>query len=297
MILVIGATGPTGAEAVRLLVERGVPVRALTRDQERAATLPALAGAEVVAGDSSRPETLAPVFEGAEKVYLVPPTLPDWGRAQRGLIEAARTAGVRHVVKLSVMGASADAPSMSLRFHWQGEQELERSGLAFTHVRPHSFFQNTLFDAPTIRAESRFYCCVGDARFPKVDTRDIAAVVVTALLDGVHEGRTYELTGPDVLTYREMAHTLTAVLGREIEYVDLANDAWGQLLVNSGLPDWLAAEFVALYGRGQYSESGRDRPTDSVERVTGRPPRSFEQFVRDYRDAFEPRVRGGQRSR
>jgi uncharacterized protein YbjT (DUF2867 family) len=285
VILVIGATGSTGSETVRLLVEKGVAVRALTRDLDRAAKLPALERAEIVMGDSSRPETLGDALAGVEKLYLVPPTLPGWDRAQSGLIEAARSAGIQHVVRMSATGVSPDAPSMSLSFHWKGERELEQSGMAFTHVRPNSFFQNCLFDAPTIKGEGRFYSCVGGMRFAKVDTRDVARVVAAALTEDGHAGKTYELTGPEALSYVDMARKLSRALGREIEYVDLANDQYEQHLCESGFPDWLAREFVAIYGF--YPEGTGDRTTDTIERLTGAPPRSFDEFARDHAVAFQ----------
>lgn len=125
MILVIGATGWTGSEATRLLVACGEQVRALTRDRAKAEEVPALVGAEIVVGDSGKPETLDDAFAGADKVFLVPPTDVGWDRMQEGLIDAARRAGVRHVVKLSAVGVSPDQPSMSLSYHWK----LEASGL------------------------------------------------------------------------------------------------------------------------------------------------------------------------
>ena len=286
-ILVIGATGSTGSETVRLLIEKGSAVRALTRDLARAATLPELQRAEIVLGDSSRPETLGDVFAGIEKLYLVPPTLPAWDRVQLGLIETARKAGVKHVVRLSAIGVSADAPSMSSSFHWQGERALEQSGMAFTHVRANSFFQNCLLDAPTIKHEGRFYSCVGGTRFAKVDTRDIATVAAAALTEEGHAGQTYEVTGPEALTYVDMADRLSRALGREIEYVDLSNDLYEQHLLETGLPEWLAREFVVIYGRGFYPESRGNYVTDTVERLTGRAPRTFDHFARDYAAAFQ----------
>lgn len=286
MILVIGATGNTGSETARLLAERGLPVRALTRDPARAAALSGFDRVEVVAGDSARPETLAPAFAGVEKAFLVPPTEPGWDRLEAGLIEAARRAGVRHVVKLSAIGVSGDAPSMSLSFHWRGEQALEASGMAWTHVRGNSFSQNTLMDAPTIAAEGRFYSCAGDARFAKVDTRDIAAVVAKALAEEGHEGRIYELTGPEPLTYADMARKLSAALGREIAYVDMPIPDYERALAAAGVPDWFAKEIADIYGRGFYRESGGSFVTDVIEVLTGCPPRSFDDFARDYADAF-----------
>src|SRR5258708_39765072 len=108
MILVIGATGWTGSETTRQLFIRGERVRALTRDRAKAEAMPALAGAEIVVGDSSKPETLGGVFAGADKVYLVPPLDLGWNEMQAGLIEAARQAGPRGIVKISAIGVSPD---------------------------------------------------------------------------------------------------------------------------------------------------------------------------------------------
>ena len=286
MILVIGSTGPTGSETVRHLVERGVEVRAQTRDPEKAASLPGFDRAEIVQGDSSKPEELVAAFEGVEKVYLVPPTAQNWDRIQSGLIENAKRAGVAHIVRMSAIGVGPDQPSMSLSFHWKGEQELEASGIAYTHIRPNSFNQNTLFDAASIKAENRFYSCVGDARFAKVDTRDIGQVVATVLTEDGHAGKTYELTGPEPLTYDDLAEKLSSVVGRTIEYVDMAPDDYSAALQGFGFPDWLANEFADIYGRGFYRESGGAYVTDTIQQLLGRPPRSFDDFARDYAGVF-----------
>lgn len=282
----IGATGPTGRATVSELVARGVEVRALTRDPERVRAIPELAGAELVAGDSSQPETLGGAFAGADGVYLVPPLAPGWNVMQAGLIETARLAGVRHLVRISAIGAGPGEPSMSLTFHWQGEQDVEASGIPFTHVRGNSFSQNTLFEAATIVGENRFYDCVGEAPFAKVDTRDVGEVVAKVLTEEGHEGETYELTGPEPLTYAEMARRLSAVLGREIEYVNLSVADRAAQLEATGLPDWMAREFSAIYGEGFYGSGGGARTTDTIERLLGRPPRSFDDFARDYADAL-----------
>ena len=286
MILVIGATGPTGSEAVRQLLLRGAEVRALTRDVAKAQAIPALAGAEIVAGDSSRADSLDGVFRGADKVYLVPPLDLGWNKMQSGLIDAARRAGVRHIVKISAIGAGPDEPSMSLSFHWQGEQEIEASGIPYTHIRGNSFFQNTLFEAATIGAEGKFYDCVGDAKFAKVDSRDIGEVVAKVLMEDGHEGKLYELTGPEPLTYDAMAAKLTAALGREIQYVDVSTEDRAARLEAAGLPRWMAEEFANIYGRGFYRDGGGAHTTDTVETLLGRPPRHYDDFARDYADAF-----------
>jgi uncharacterized protein YbjT (DUF2867 family) len=286
MILVIGGTGPTGSEAARHLLRRGEKVRVLTRDRAKAEAIPALAGAELAVGDCSKPDPLDGVFEGVEKVYLVPPTDLDWDRMQSALVDAARRAGVRHIVKISAIGVGPDQLSMSLSFHWKGEKEIEASGIPYTHIRGNSFFQNTLFDAQTIKAEGKFYSCVGDARFAKVDTRDIGEIVARVLSEDGHEGQIYELTGPEALSYDEMARRLTAALGREVESVDMPPDEYAAALEAAGYPGWLAKEFADIYGRGFYRDSGGAYTTDAVQTLLGRPPRRFDEFAADYADAF-----------
>jgi uncharacterized protein YbjT (DUF2867 family) len=285
-ILVVGATGVTGRATVEHLVAAGHSVRALTRDPAKAESIPELAGAEIVAGDSSEPELLDDVYAGAEKLYLVPPTALGWDEMQSGLVRAAVRAGMRHIVKLSAIGVGPREPSMSLTFHWQGEQEIEASGTPFTHIRGNSFFQNTLFDAETIRDEGKFYSCVGSARFAKVDTRDIGEIVARVLTEEGHEGKTYELTGPEPLSYADMARVLSEALGREITYVDMPGDEYAAALVAAGFPEWLAKEFVDIYGRGFYGEGNGAFTTDDVATLLGRPPRRYEDFARKYADAF-----------
>jgi uncharacterized protein YbjT (DUF2867 family) len=288
MILVIGATGPTGSETVRELVLRGADVRVVTRDPAKAAQMPSLAGAEIVAGDSSKPETLDGVFGDVQRVYLVPPTAPGWDGLQAALLELAKRKGVEYVVRMSAIGVGTDEPSMSLRFHWRGEQAVEASGMAYTHIRPNSYDQNTLFDAGTIKSEDKFYACVGDARFAKVDTRDVGEVIAKVLSEDGHEGRTYELTGPEALTYDEMAAKLSRALGRQIEYVDMPPETYAAALEGVGFPGWLAKELGDLYGRGSYRNGGASYVTDTIERLLGRPPRSYDDFARDYADALRP---------
>lgn len=287
MILVIGATGMTGRPAVRHLVERGEEVRVVTRDVDAALTLADLRGAEIVHGDSSDPHTLVDAFAGVDQLYYVPPTLPGWDVAQTGVIRLACERGVEHIVRISALGTQPDAASMSLRYHWYGERELERSGLRYTHIRGNSFFQNTLFDAPTIRAESAFYCCVGSLRFAKVDARDIGEVVAAVLTDPRHDRTEYTITGAEPLSYSDMAGVMSEVLGRAIRYVDLTVEEWAARLVEEGFPSWLADEFAAIYGLGFDDPTVVESTTATIDEVLGRPPRRFDEFVAEHRDQFE----------
>lgn len=288
--LVIGSTGHTGRETVRLLVRSGVSVRAVSRDIDAAMALPELAGADLFEGDSALPETLIPAFEGVEKLYYVPPTVEEWATLQSQLIEIARDEGVQHMARISTVGTAPDADSMTLRSHWQGEREMEQSGMAYTHIRSNSFYQNCLFDKDEIARNDLFYSCVGNVRYAKVDTRDLAGVIALSLTQPGHENQAYTLTGPEPLSYHDMASKLSAALGREIRYVDLPNPDYRDYLVSTGLPTWLADEFVAMYGN--YEEgSFVTETTETVQGLLGRPPRSFDDFARDYRSFFASKPR------
>jgi uncharacterized protein YbjT (DUF2867 family) len=159
--------------------------------------------------------------------------------------------------------------------------------MAFTHIRANSFFQNTLFDAPSIRSNNEFYCCVGTLRFSKVDTRDVGEVVALTLTTEGHEGAAYTLTGAEPLSYDDMAGVMTRVLGRTIRYVDLDPAGWASRLVADGFPTWLSDEFAAIYGLGFVDDpTVVERSTDTVQRLLGRPPRRFDAFVDEFTDQF-----------
>ena len=283
MILIMGATGTIGRDMVRMLTGMGIPVRAMTRDPERARALPGFERAEVVFGEAARPDTLAAACAGVEKMMFVPPTVENWGALQRNMIAAARSSSVRHVVHISTMGVSPDEPSMTLSLHHDGERELEKSGMAFTHLRANAFMQNMLsFYLPTIKATGVFYQCTGNAPMAHVDTRDLAEIAVLALTRDGHRDKTYELTGPEALNYDQVAELLSAELGRTIRHVDLSAADYEQGLIAAGVPAWLATELVNLYGKGYYGTGKAGHVTDTVRTLLGREPRSFRQFIRDH---------------
>jgi uncharacterized protein YbjT (DUF2867 family) len=289
MILVVGATGNTGRETVPRLLERGIAVRALSRDPERARALPGFSGAEIVAGDPARPETLEPAMQGVTKVFLIPPSGPGSDTSEQNVIEAARRAGVRHIVKLSALCADPSAPSMALSHNYRAEEILKSSGVPYTILRPSSFMQNFLYYySASIRGEGAVYQSLGEARMAIIDTRDIAEVAIKVLTSEGHEGKTYDLTGPEALTYAEAAEKLGAAIGRPVRYVDVPAAAYEQALVGFGLPPFVAAEVVNIYGRGPYREGKAGSISSSVADLLGRPARSFSEFARDHAAYFLP---------
>src|SRR5919202_2519379 len=197
MLLVTEATGTTGSEVLRALKDREVPARALVRDETQAHNLRAH-GFEPVTGDLGDPRTLKPALEGVERAYLVSPAGPMQSELEQTFLETAKEAGVKHIVKLSMIGASPEAPLRFARTHGKVEQALRESGLAWTLLRPTGFMQNTLSWGARV-LDGTFYSPVPDAAFSIVDARDVAEVAAVALTEDGHEGNAYGLSGPEAV--------------------------------------------------------------------------------------------------
>jgi uncharacterized protein YbjT (DUF2867 family) len=282
MVIVTGAAGRIGGEVVRLLSSRGIRVRAMVRDPKRVEGLKG-PGVEVVVGDLSRPITLDPAFRGADKLFLVSSPDPDVETLHGNAIEAAKRTGIRHVVRISAIGAGQACPAMLLRVHGEVDEKLSRSGLSFTILRPHFFYQNTLMYAPTINTDGAIYGIWKDGAFGAIDLRDVAIAAATVLTGHGHSGRVYDLTGPEALTHDRFAQILSTALDRPVRYEDVPREAVREGL-RGVLPDWLAEGYLdmaALFATGKLSEL-----SDAYERVTGKKARPYEQFAKDFAGAF-----------
>jgi uncharacterized protein YbjT (DUF2867 family) len=288
MILVTGATGHIGSELVRLLADQGVPARALVHSPDKAAPIQRL-GLETAVGDYQQPDTLDAAMKGCDQLFLLSPPTPRQPQQEQQVIDAARRAGVEHVVKQSVPWAGPDAPLVFSRWHGQVEQHLAQSGLAYTLLRPNNFIQNFLMSAQQVADQGILYGMFGDGRIAFVDTRDIAAVAAELLTNPGHQGASYTLTGPEALTAAEVAERLSAATGRQVRYVDVGPDAFRQALAGAGMPGWLVDGVVE--GNTMLAAGHAATVTDEVARLTGRPPRTFAQFAADHQVAF-----GGQPS-
>lgn len=272
MILVTGATGTVGTEVVKALEGRGARVRAGYRTRPQ--NVPR--GAEAVALDFDRPQTLAPALRGVETVFLLSSTVAP----EANVVREAAKAGVKRIVKLSVWGAGT--PSFTFGSWHRGiEQAIEQSGLAWTFLRPNGFMQNVVnYMGQTIKGQGAMYSSAGDARISHVDARDIGDVAARVLTEAGHDGKAYDLSGPAALTYGEMAATLSSVLGRPIQYVSVSDEDYKQAAVGAGTPEGYADALVNLnrnYRGGVFSRVAPD-----VHKLLGRVATSFEQFARDH---------------
>jgi uncharacterized protein YbjT (DUF2867 family) len=285
MILITGGTGTAGREVVEELRRAGATgVRALVRDPAKASFIRE-AGFETVEGDLDRPETLGAALEGVERALLLTAPSPHTFGQQRAFIEAAGRAGVRHVVKFSAFGADSAAPEGFGKWHGQAEDLLKSSGLAWTILQPNFFMQNLLGQAGQIASQGSIYQPVGDARASFIDVRDIAATLGRVLTEDGHEGKTYVLTGPEALSYYDVAAKLSEVTGRNVTYVPITPEQFREGALAQGLPEWLVGALERLneiFAAGYAAEV-----TDVVRQVGRREPITFDRFARDHAASFK----------
>jgi len=279
-MILITTAGKVGAEAARLLAQRGEPVRVLVRDPEKATAL-AQAGADVAVGDLDVPATVDAAMRGVSAVVLVSPAIP---AQELNVVASAAGAGVGHVVKITSK-ASADSPIARRRDQTEIENGLIASGLGYTLLRNNAYMQNFLMLAPAIAKTGSFGSSTGDGRVGMVDTRDVAAVAAQiAATPAAHRGKTYWPTGPESLSYADAAVMLSKVLGRPVTFHPLTFEEQKQAMIDVGVPGHIAemnAQAVTLFAQGD-----SDWVTDDVPSILGRPARTFEQFVTDHAAAF-----------
>jgi len=274
-VLVAGATGTTGSAIVRHLRAAGVPVRAMSRSADKATMLTG-PGVEGVIASFDDAESLARAFAGVSAAYVVSVSSPDVA-ATEGSFARAAAAAQAHLVKLSVIGASTDAPLRFAVHHAESEAAIEDAGGTWTFLQPNGFMQNDLAWAAQIPSGT-VAGPVMDAPWSIVDVDDVAAVAVAALTSRESfAGQRVLVTGPEARTPRDRVTALAAILGRELAVVDLPIDAVKEQLRGYGLSPWYAdglGELFALYATGQAAAVAPD-----VERVLGRPGRRWEDFA------------------
>ncbi|MBN3034646.1 MAG: SDR family oxidoreductase [Bacteroidales bacterium] len=282
-ILVTGGTGTIGSMLVNMLQEAGVPFRVMVRDAKKATALNGR-GIETVVGDFTDLSTLPAALEGCRKLFLLSVSSPEQGIWQSGMIRIAKDRGIRHIVKLSAMGAGIDAPTTLGRQHGIAEDALKSSGMGWTILQPHSFMQNLFGDAATIRAQGLIYSPLGTGRIGMVDARDIAAVTFHALTEPGHTGKTYILTGPEAISMEDVARAISQATGKNVKYHPISHDQSRQGMTDAGLPGWLVDDLTLL--NRLFSENKGSTLSPDVERVTGRKPGSIERFAADHADRF-----------
>jgi uncharacterized protein YbjT (DUF2867 family) len=275
-ILVTGATGTTGGEVVRQLAAANVTARALVRDMSKV-NRSATPSIEFVTGDLGDTASLAQAIHGIEAVYLnVVPGPYALGQVDN-IIAAAKDAGVATIVKLSGLNATADSPSAIIRMHSEADDHVRASGLGYTILRANSFYQNILGQLGEIKANGNFYLPLGDAHQSLIDVADIAAAAILAMTTEGHRNQTYDLTGPESLTFGDIAAKLSQASGQPVTYVPITRDQFEETLRGYGTPAAAAndvGELFDVFASGIYADVTNDLPN-----ILGRAPRSFDTFA------------------
>ncbi len=283
MILVTGAGGTVGTALVEALKAEGHKFRAAHHSPEKAEKARSN-GYDVVQLDFAVPETLPPALAGVDTLFLLGTGVRGQIEQETNVINAAKAAGVKRLVKQSVWGAAEEQYSLA-KMHRTIERAVETSGLAWTFLRPNGFMQNFADDmAGPIKEKGAIFQPAADAKISHIDVRDIASVAARVLTAPGHEGKAYELSGPEALSYDDAASILSRVLGKKVTYTALTDDAASAGMLAAGLPDFYADTVLDLFRA--YRGGIASGVTPEVKNITGREPIVFEQFIRDHAGAF-----------
>jgi uncharacterized protein YbjT (DUF2867 family) len=290
-ILVTGATGALGSEVVKQLVsakdqrKEDIIVKAAARSTNDD-TFRNL-GVQIVQHDYNKPDSLSAALRGVDKLFLLTPFQSNMVDLTSNLVNEAKNAGVKYIVKQSVLGADIEPGITPSRLHRQAEKIIEESGIPFTFLRPNFFMQNFItFYSHFIKTQGAFYVSAGDAKASFIDVRDIAAVAVRSFSDSSknsesnHTRKAYDITGSEALSYGQAAE-----IGKQVNYVNISDEDARKGMKDMGVDDWTINSMIELFGvsrAGYLSEI-----SSAVEQVTGKKPITFSQFARDYAQAFK----------
>ena len=246
----------------------------------------------LVETDYNKPETLVSAFKGVDKLFLLTPVSANATELISNLVTEAKKAGIRYIVRLSIMGADTEVNIAHLCLHRQAEKIIEDSGIPFTILRPNFFMQNFVdLHGHTIKSNNAFYIPADDAKVSYVDVRDIARVAVRLLTmnnnndRNKRNGKAYNITGPEALSYREIADILSYIIGRKISYVNISQDQSRKRMKDRGINDWFINTTIELY---DFCKGGNlSAVSSAVEEITGEKQIPFSQFAKDYVEAFK----------
>ena len=285
MICVTGAGGTVGSEVIKQLEASKTPFRAAYFSENKASAARSR-GIDAVIIDYNKPQTLETAFRGCDKLFLLGPNEQNQTQLEVNAVEAGKAAGVRHIVKLSVLGADQEDFLLS-KIHRPVEKAIQSSDIAWTILRPNGYMQNVVtYMGDTIRSQGAFFTASGDGKISHVDVRDLAAVAVKALKEPGHEGKVYSLTGPEALTYDDIAKELSKALGRTVNHINLSPSDLKNGMLATGTPEWFTDMLLDL--ERYYREQRASIITGDIKKVIGRDPIEFEQYARDYASALTP---------
>jgi uncharacterized protein YbjT (DUF2867 family) len=281
MILITGATGQVGSTAMNALVVADAMVRALVR---RPSEFAAPEGVKVVQGTFDDDRTLAKALEGVDVMLLAGRDSPNAVSQNQRVLTHARRAGVRHIVKVSAIGASPESPIALMREHHEIDEEVRKGPAAWTLLKPHLHMHNLPRAADAVRREARLAAPMGRDRFPLVDSSDVGAAAAVVLDNpAAHAGKAYSLTGPVAHSYDEVATALATVAGHAVAYEPVTPEDFESRLLATGIPDWRAFDLAHI---ASAYNSAENAVSPVLAMLLGRKPRLLTEFLEDHHDAF-----------
>ena len=277
--LVVGGTGMVGSAVVADLLKQGVIVRVMSHSPEKLKKLPV--GVEGFRADLDDPDTLPAAFDGIDSVFLL--NAVGLNETDEGLlaVSAAKAAKVNKIVYMSVFMPTGSEKIPHFRSKIPVERAIKESGIAYTILRPNNFFQNDLGLKSAIMQYSVYPQPIGGKGVNRVDVRDIADCAINALMKSGHEGQTYEVHGPDILTGEGIARIYSKHLGREVRYSGDDLNAWGEKVKNM-MPEFMIPEMRIMYEF--FQANGMIATKDELEKMQkllGKKPRIFDEFVKE----------------
>ena len=283
MILLTGATGNIGTELVKLLVAKGASLRVVSRDEKKVAQLdPRI---ERIIGDLHDPLVVQRALQGIDKLFMIPVLLDPDHEADRLLINEAKQAGVGHIVMISSGTVHLGAKNPIGALHREKEVFIEQTGIPWTFLRPGGFMSNALrWWADTIKLQAKVFNPTGAGKTAPISPYDIAAVAAVVLTTTGHERKAYDLTGPELLSTDDQVGILSRVVGKPIQCIDIPIEVAAEGMRSNGLPEALVESLSDLWIRVRKNEGTFQ--TNEVERLTGKPARTFETWCHEHRETF-----------
>jgi uncharacterized protein YbjT (DUF2867 family) len=284
MILITGATGKSGSATARALSDLGQGYRALIRNPEKEEELKAL-GAEVVIGSIEDNQSLVKAMSDVEKVLILLPNSENQLALETQIVDVALQSGTKHIVKVSSIEATPDATSPIPKLHLEVENYIKASGLEWTMVKPNFYMQNLLGSATTIKEQAKIFLPMGEGKTGMIDTRDVGKVIAKVLSEEGHSSMNYEITGPEILSFYDVAETFSNALNKTVNYIDLPMPAYKEILSNFLTNQWHLDAVIDLFEG--IREGGIEEKTDTYEALMGEPPKSLEEFIIEHSFIFK----------
>ncbi len=279
MILLTGLSTTTGRRVAKRLLKSGHNFTALLREGDKAPDLKSKK-VTLLKGDLSKPDSIKKAMDGIENAFLLPPTSENQFKLEKNFIDAAKEAGVKHLVKYSALGADPDSPSTILKYHGQSEKYLKDSGLRYTLIRPNLFMQNFVnFYGQQIRKKKEIRLPLKNAKCGYVDVRDTVRLINKVLTSKGSKNKIYTITGSESLSCIEIAELFSEAMGKKINYVEIKPKEFKKKMIDSGVKEREADAYSELYKLvrdGLY-----DQVTDDIYKLTNRQPHTFEEFLDD----------------